>query len=236
MNTNTNITFGAVAASVLAAISAGAATQSYTSVWSNSYDGNVTGGAVMTFTGSTVTVPQWDSSAFVGYVLTGVSYVVEGASYGDYAFNNSGGSAANYSASGTGISITAVSPFGGAPTVTAQPSFAKTFLALNPGVDQIGVTDPGFNVSPSSSDNANLANYIGVGLVSFTVAGDGFFGVNGSGSVGTIPGNNLIDGIGSGRVTVTYTYDLPQVPEASTYAAVGFMGFAAFGVYRRARK
>lgn len=30
--------------------------------------------------------------------------------------------------------------------------------------------------------------------------------------------------------------NLPPVPEASTYAAVGFMGLAAFGAYRRARK
>lgn len=41
---------------------------------------------------------------------------------------------------------------------------------------------------------------------------------------------------GSDRAIDAFGIDLPQVPEASTYAAVGFMSIAAFGAYRRVRK
>lgn len=41
---------------------------------------------------------------------------------------------------------------------------------------------------------------------------------------------------GADRAIDAFGIDLPQVPEASTYAAVGFMSIAAFGAYRRVRK
>ncbi len=69
-----------------------------------------------------------------------------------------------------------------------------------------------FNILFSSLSGANLAS---VTKIEFTL--ESF--INGS--------DVDVDAFG---------VNLPPVPEASTYAAVGFMGLAAFGAYRRARK
>jgi hypothetical protein len=120
-------------------------------------------------------------------------------------------------------------------------------LIINSGPAQVSLSNvsaptgphftPVFTATSGTITDGNLAAYIGTGTVSFSSQNFTSLAISGN-AVGS--GEVTIGQTAAGRsattVDVTYTYNLTEVPEPSTYAAMGFVGLVAGATIWRRRQ
>ena len=169
-----------------------------------------------------IAVSKWNPASYpAGSVLVGVSYEISLYSSAVYSlFSPASATAILFNSD-----VDVTGPFLGSPSFLNQN--VNFTIPVTAGVGQFVSAGP-FNAGPLQ-DNGNLLAYQGPGSV--------VFGIVGSGEAGLVALNN-VDGILdpgiAGVVRVTYEYRIPEVPEASTYAAVGFLAaLGGWSVYRR---
>jgi hypothetical protein len=231
-------------------------TVNYSNLLSSSFTATPTpsGGVGLDFVDQAVTIPQWNPASFPsGATLTGVQYRFASYAYIDYVINN-GNQVANFSVA---LGLPETFPFRAftldGPTLTSPQihrglvdggysslssvSLSIPSVAANTSIN--GTTPVGSSTMSSfSSDNANLAAYQGTGNVTFLVDGAGVLQINGSAISGsqTVSFTQSASKYGGALVEVQYTYELNQVPEPSTYAAMGFVGLVAGATLWRRRQ
>lgn len=231
MNKKSLFGFGAAIAAILMG---NAATVSYTlhdTAGNQALDWNITG----------INVPQFNPSLGT---LTAITYRAEGTVAGTAKGENTGGSAATITLNLQATISTAGPLFSTFSTIPlATQNFSATVwdgvtdFAGGSGRTYTGLTGSDFDSSTVNNSNPLwaffLATYVGTGNVSGTAS---FAAIGSSQATGSANVATEFNATAGGRLFIDYTYNEIQVPEASTYAAVGFLGFAAFGAYRRARK
>lgn len=168
-----------------------------------------------------IPVSRWNPANYpAGSFLVGVSYEISLYSSGSYnLFSPASATAILFNSD-----VDVTGPFLGSPAFLNQNVNFSIPVTAGTGFVSAGP----FSAGPLS-DNGNLLAYQGPGSV--------VFGIVGSGEAGLVALNN-VDGILNpgiaGVVRVTYEYRIPEVPEASTYAAVGFLAaLGGWSVYRR---
>jgi hypothetical protein len=250
------IRFAALAALATVSAVGQTFTVNYSNLLSTSFTGTPTpsGGVSLDFVDQAVTLPQWNPASFPsGATLTGVQYRFASYAYIDYAINN-GNQEANFSValnlpgSAPFVAFNLTGPAGSSPAITrglldggyttlAAVSLSIPLVAPNTIVS--GTTPIGSSTMSSFfSDAANLATYQGSGTVTFLVDGQGVLAINGSATSGspTVSFTQSASKFGGGLVEVQYTYQLTEVPEPSTYAAMGFVGLVAGATIWRRRQ
>jgi len=229
----------------LASVSAVAQTVSYTQATAG---GNTlvpgTGAGTLIGYSLSVSLPQWNPSLFPGATLTGVQYQLSGEVFGRTFGTNPNAFPVNFTFSLTAANFSLTGPFGTSPAISGVS--ALTGLGAAPQIST-GAISPGGSFGPSVtalgtgtssliSDAANLSSYIGTGSVSFGVAAASSFDLSGVavGAGGEIVLSAASSTRGASTVTVTYTFS--EVPEPSTYAAIGFAGLVAGATVWRRRQ
>ena len=236
-----NITKLAVAAAI-ASVSAYAQSVSYTNSIPFAYAGTASGGIGLNFSGQALTLPQWDSASFPGQTLTGVSYTLTGYMYGTYTISN-GAQAANFSISLANPSFSLAGPFGGSPALSRTSThfgggIFEDLLNVAPSAVVNGSTALGTSTTATGTDLSNVGSYIGSGTVTFTLGGSANLGISGEATSGnqSVLFTQEASKFGASVVSVTYTYAPTEVPEPSTYAAMGFVGLVAGATIWRRRQ
>jgi hypothetical protein len=182
-----------------------------------------------------LTVPQFN---IPGATLLSVSYTIQLEAFGQFSIT-SVSQPANIQGSLT-LAFATVTRAGGsanAPlTIVNSPVPAQVSL-LNVTSPTGPHFTPVFTATSSAINDANLAAYTGTGTVSFSSANVTSLSISGN-AVGS--GEVTIGQTAAGRsattVDVTYTYSLTEVPEPSTYAAMGFVGLVAGATIWRRRQ
>ncbi len=231
MNKKLLFGFGAAIAAIL---TGNAATVSYTlhdTAGNQALDWNITG----------INIPQFNPSLGT---LTAITYRAEGTVAGNAKGENTGGSAATITLNLQATISTAGPLFS---TFSTIPLATQSFLAtawdgLTDFGGDSGKTYTGLTGSDNDSSTVNSSNslwavflgfYVGTGNVPLTAS---FSAIGSSQATGSANVATEFNATAGGKLFIDYTYNETQVPEASTYAAVGFLGLAVFGAYRRARK
>jgi hypothetical protein len=153
--------------------------------------------------------------------LLSVSYEVSGFSYVNYTVT----AGINPTVALGAATLTVKGP-GGSPVLSPNVSIAATPVVLNvPGTITAGPIVAG----PVNVLGGDLPSYAIAGPVSFSLDSTGFAVAQGTDKV-----TATLEAFAGATVKVTYTYS--DVPEASTYAALGFLGLAGGFTYLRRRQ
>ncbi len=153
--------------------------------------------------------------------LTSVSYSIDGYSYVTY--NVTSGTSPSISLQFANVSIKG--PAVTSPALGANVSIASTPVVLNvPGTLTAGP------ISVASQVDPNTGTYNTVSPVAFSLDSTGVASASGTDSV-----TATVAAFSGGKVFLHYVYTTQAVPEASTYAALGFLGLAGgfLGLRRR---
>ena len=237
-----------ILAAAFAAISASAfgGTVSY----SNTTAGGIplttpNGGNDATINGTFLSLPQWDNTGDVfgvGATLTSVQYrITTYSAYGRLSVTALAGNA-DIDASLASASATAFAPFVGSPTASvslttgAAPQVQQ--LNVSPGSLPLVLFTPVYSGSGSYVTDPNTSSYVGTGTVSFDLGQttSTAFNANAAGTSDEILITAIAGGRGAMTIEVLYTYSVTQVPEPSTYAAMGFVGLVAGATVWRRRQ
>ena len=108
-----------VSASLCSAVVADTTTVSGTTP--GTYAGGTSGGTSLNYTGSILTISQWNPASFPGMTLTGVEYRLTSFAYGTYTINN-GAQIADFEVSLSNISSSLTGPFGTSPALSRNNS------------------------------------------------------------------------------------------------------------------
>ncbi|MGD9646284.1 MAG: choice-of-anchor E domain-containing protein [Pirellulales bacterium] len=180
-----------------------------------------------------VSVPQWDPSLFPGQKLTQVDLKIAGAIAATVDAENDSAIGGNMGVDLVGLlKVTAPSLSASAGILqSAGPvAVSATDGTAGSGTDFVDFGSVTGSDSASSSLTSGFASYIGAGLVSANVTGNGGFSVTGV-SDSTI---HVSDFGADGTVTVTYTYS--PIPEPTSLALAGLSAVGlALAVWRRRR-
>lgn len=230
----------------LTCVSTFAATQSYTGYTSPLSSGTPTlanDGSGLVDGTTSLTVPQWNPASFPGATLTGVSYVLTYQGYSDFTVH-SVSVPANFTVSLLSGTSTITSTTAGGPTGTASfINFAAlggtpdaTYSNISAAFGPV-YTSTHSAISSTFNDNSNLAAYTGTGTIGFnlTHASNPSFNAQATGG-GAVTTSQTSLGRSASSLTITYTYTLTEVPEPSTYAAMGFVGLVAGATIWRRRQ
>jgi hypothetical protein len=184
---------------------------------------------------SSMSLPKFNVA---GGTLTSITLTLNGNLTASQKFENtSGGGNATINLSSQGT-MTLKRPDTSTLVITVPTvNNSRTVTAFDNNIDFIGTS--GFTFPDTSATLANTQSYSGASdLALFTGSGNITLPVT---AVGSSSGNgsaNLITQfslVGSASATVTYTYSVAAVPEASTYGAIGAVSLVGFLGYRRSR-
>lgn len=174
-------------------------------------------------------VPATDTT-LVGSVVRDVALTQDSGS-GFVQANNAFGYVDFSNPSGAQGTLTVSYTLATANDLTSGNSFSFVLVNSDSGTVNytITVTDSAAGISVSSGSIPIVPGVFSVLFSNFSLGADfsDVVGISFQLDAQTNGADASVDAFG---------INLPPVPEASTYAAVGFMGLAAFGAYRRARK
>lgn len=173
-----------------------------------------------------------------GGTLQSITFTLSGGLTAGQQFENRGASAATITVTTTGT-MTLKRPDNSTLVVTIPQVVNSKLVSAFDGTIDFGGTsgftfpDTAANLSQTQtySGASDLALFSGAGNITLPVTAVG--NSSGSGSANVTISATLV---GSSSATVTYTYSVAAVPEASTYGAIGVVGLAGFIGYRRARR
>jgi len=213
--------------SLAAALSANAATATYT-VFDN------TGVTPTTNWTDTFTIPQFDAVGLDATLLS-VQYTLIANVLGTAQTESLDAAPASITLN-IAATVTVAGP--NLASLVSVPTGTQLFSAsIFDGFLDFGGTSgamfPGLTGSDSDSGTltgASLLPYIGVGTVAGSVGAAGTSSGSGAG--------NLITAFATAagaKLEVTYTYSQNEVPEASTWAAIGFVAFVGGSTFLRRR-
>jgi hypothetical protein len=177
-----------------------------------------------------LTVPQVDLSAYPGYFIASIEYSLTVTSYATYNILGTSpspqGSPVNqYTANWTTFpEITSLPHVGVAPVLASFNGSESGIIgpAMGTTANAVGMYGP-FGVPGSE-----FSVYEGVGTVSFQVTIEATSGIQG-------PASNEVQPAVFASVDLDVVYTL-DIPEPSTYAAVGFLALAGGAAAYRRRK
>ena len=192
-----------------------------------------------------VSLPKWDNTGDVfgvGASLTGVSYTLKWEGYGRLVVSGTvvpTDVVANLTSGTTQLLSNSVGGTTGSVTFTyllIPDQISLSGIVAPPTIGPV-YTSVYSATSLAISDDANAASYAGVGFVSFNLKQLTAFSVNATATGG---GDTEITATYGGRsastVDITYTYNTSDVPEAGTWAAVGFLGLVGGASVLRRKK
>jgi PEP-CTERM motif len=229
-----------VSASLCSAVVADTTTVSGTTP--GTFAGGTSGGTSLNYTGSILTISQWNPASFPGMTLTGVEYRLTSFAYGTYAIIN-GNQIADFDVSLSNLSSSLTGPFSGSPALSRNNAtfgggVFETLSGVQPNASESGTTTLATSTTTAFTADSNFLSYVGAGTVSFTLAESGTLGIGGT----AVSGNSTVlftqsaSKFGASTVDVRYTYSSSAVPEPSTYAAIGFVGFLVGSTLWRRRQ
>lgn len=207
-------------------------------------------GAVGTAYGaSTIVVDDFDTPAFslaaagsdLGDTVPGTDTSLSGTVLRDVVLANNGGSGSLGANNDAGYVEWSNGPLRNS-TLTISYTFSQQDLSSGSAFSFLLVGSD--TIAANAQVTVTTASGLLTSPVTVVPTAVGLFNIpmgsfTGSGSFTTATGIEFdftTVGAGADRAIDAFGIDLPPVPEASTYAAVGFMSLAAFGAYRRARK
>lgn len=169
----------------------------------------------------TLSLPKWDPVAVAGdasAILTDVCYELNYFIWNDYTVTLGTGTAV------TGSGIVTINGPGG----TSLPDlFIYNIPAGNAPASGTVIF---FNEDPLKLFPSE-ALFTGAGTADFTLQAVGNFGITGSGEAG----GTVIPYLAA-EVILTYKWTTPEIPEPSTWAAIGFVGAIGGWTFLRSRK
>ena len=184
---------------------------------------------------SSMVLPMFNVS---GGTLVSVSLTLSGTVTAQQDFENKSASPSTVTMTSTGT-MTLKRPDNSTLVITVPQVINSKSVAAFDGVPDSGGAS-GFTFAPTTASLSNTQSYSGASdLALFTGAGNislplTAFGVSsGTGSANLSTGATMV---GSASATVTYTYSVAAVPEASTYGAIGAVSLAGFLGFRRSRR
>ena len=184
---------------------------------------------------NTMTLPKFNVA---GGTLTSITLTLNGNLTASQKFENtSGGGSASINLSSQGT-MTLKRPDTTTLVITVPTvTNSKVVTAFDNSIDFGGTS--GFTFADTSSSLSNTQSYSGgADLALFSGAGTISLPVTAVGSSSGTGSANLITQfalVGSASASVTYTYSVAAVPEASTYGAIGAVSLVGFLGYRRSR-
>jgi hypothetical protein len=221
--TNTTLT----GLSLAAALSANAATATYT-VFDN------TGVTPTTNWTDTFTIPQFDAVG-LDATLVSVQYTLTANVLGTARAESLDAGSASITLN---ISATVTVSGPSLASLVSIPTGSQLFAAtaFDGSIDfggASGATFPGLTGSDSDSGTltgGSLLPYLGVGNVAGSIGANGTSSGSGAGNLIT----QFATAAGA-KLEITYTYNQNEVPEASTWAAIGFVAFVGGSTFLRRR-
>jgi hypothetical protein len=237
----------------LAALAALASVSAYAQLtvsYSNTTAGGIplvapAGGNDATINGTFLSLPKWDNTGDVfGATATLVSVQYRISTYQAYGRLSVTALAGNADVDASLVlaSATMAGPFGGSPSASASlttgPAPQVQQLNVAPGSLPLVLTTPVYSATGSYFTDPNTASYVGTGTVSFDLGQttSTAFNANAAGTSDEISITATAGGRGAMTIEVLYTYQLNEVPEPSTYAAMGFAGLVAGATVWRRRQ
>lgn len=175
------------------------------------------------------TVPSPSDTLLTGTVLRTVNLAEGGGGSGSLSVNNDAGYV-EWSNGPLQSSILTLSY-----TFPTQDITGSAFSFLIVGSDS-GAANATVTISTTAGSLTSPVTAVPVTPGLFNILLSSFSGTGSLASATGITFSFQTSGLGADRAIDAFGIDLPDVPEPSTYAAVGFMSLAAFGAYRRARR
>lgn len=182
-----------------------------------------------------MTLPKFNVS---GGTLQSITFTLAGTLTAAQQAENRSAGAATIVLSSTGT-MTLYRPNGTSLVVTV-PGSTNSFSATasDGNLDFAGTS--GITIASTTGNLSNTATYSGASDLSlFTGAGSILLPVSAVGTSTASGAANIVSVfsmVGGATASVTYTYSVAAVPEASTYGAIGAVSMVGFLGYRRARR
>ncbi len=185
---------------------------------------------------SSMTLPKFNVA---GGTLTSISLTLTGNLTASQKFENtSGGGSATIILQSLGT-MTLKRPDTSTLVITVPTVTNTRTVSASDGNIDFGGTS-GFTFADTATSLSNTQSYSGASdLALFTGAGNISLPVAAVGSSSGSGSANLITQfalVGGATASVTYTYTVAAVPEASTYGAIGAVSLVGFLGYRRSRR
>ncbi len=180
-------------------------------------------GPTTTSFSTSISLPQFNPSMGT---LTSITFTLDGQTIGSATVTNNSGAAGDYLVA-IFTSLSLLDPSNNM-LASISPAFSQSLTISN------GDSKTASGTSLPSTDSATITTgfspYVGLGDVTFTVAGQGFAAANG-------PTPYSVDSTTSGQGKITVTYNTASVvPEPATLALFG-SGLLALGLlYQRRRE
>ena len=195
----------------------------------------VGGGTTALDFASSMVLPKFNVA---GGTLVSVSLTLSGTVTAQQDFENKSASPSTVTMTSTGT-MTLMRPDTTTLVITVPKVVNIKSVGAFDTVNDSGGTS-GFTFPPTTASLSNTQSYSGAtDLALFTGAGNISLPLTAAGISSGTGSANLATGatmVGSASATVTYTYSVAAVPEASTYGAIGAVSLAGFLGYRRSRR